>query len=73
MSNFQGKIEVEKQDDGSYKLSQLLLINQKTEVNWFNARAKAKDIPAFSSMTVHRDLDGPINDMPWNYRRLLEQ
>jgi len=30
VSNLKGKIEVEKQDDGSYKLSQLLLINQKT-------------------------------------------
>ena len=49
-------VKIEKQDDGSYKLSQPLLIDQILKAMGFNERTKPKDTPALSSKILHREL-----------------
>jgi len=65
--------KVERYPDGSYKLSQPLLIDQILQTMGFNNMTKPKDIPALSSKILNRDVDGTTHETPWEYRRLLGQ
>ena len=49
-------VKIEKQDYGSYKLSQPLQIDQILKAMGFNDRTKSKYTPALSGKILHRDL-----------------
>jgi len=60
-------VKVEKQEDGSFKQSQTLLIKNILQAMGFNKRSMSKDTPEFSSKILHQSVDGPTHDTPWDY------
>jgi len=66
-------VKVEHRSDGSFKLSQPLLIEQILTKLGFNERTRQKGTPALSSKILHRDAEGPDHNTSWDYWRILGQ
>jgi hypothetical protein len=62
---------VEKQDDGTFQLSQPQLIKQILDDLWFNKRTKSKPTPALGGQVLERENDAePMND-DFHYRSVI--
>jgi len=66
-------VNVEHRSNGSFKLSQPLLIEQILTALGFNDRIKQKVTPALSSKILHRDAKGPEHNNSWDYWQILGQ
>ena len=66
-------VKVQCNNDGSFKLSQPLLINQILTDLGFNEHTKPKYTPALSSKILQRDEDGPDHETVWDYWRIIRQ
>jgi len=66
-------VKVQRNEDGSFELSQQLLIEQILTTLGFNGHTKPKTTPALSSKILQRDEDGPDHETVWDYRRIIGQ
>jgi len=66
-------VKVQRNDDGSFELSQPLLIEQILTALEFNDHTKPKITPAQSSKILQRDEEGPDHETVWDYSRIIGQ
>jgi len=66
-------VKVRCNNDGSFELSQLLLVEQILAALGFNEHTKPKTTPALSRKILQRDEDGPDHETIWDYRRVIGQ
>ena len=66
-------VKVQRNEDGSFELSQPLLIEQILTTLGFNGRTTHKTTPSLSSKILPRDKDGPDHETAWDYRRIIGQ
>jgi len=66
-------VKVQHNDDGSFELSQPLLIEQILTALEFNNHTKPKRTPALSSKILQRDEEGPDHETVWGFSRIIGQ
>jgi len=66
-------VKLQCKDDGSFELSQPLLIEQILMALDLNGHTKHKITPALSSKMLQQDEDGPDHETEWDYRRIIGQ
>jgi hypothetical protein len=62
---------VERQSDGTLKLSQPQLIKQILEDLWFNSRTKSKPTPAPGGQLLEREIDSEAMEDDFHYRSVI--